>query len=206
MKIILLGVVGVEGMETMYWIIPGTTMPLVVKWKKILQSCFDSVQVVNVALPIVCLEQQVIAAGTGWLWSWWSIAWSALTAHSDKVVPCWHSRFKGADDDVASGTRMPANGSQEWSLVTFSMMSLDFLMMGMSWCCMSSNFKLVVVGHCFAWQVTRPICKFLFEVFGSEMTLAIIRAFSIVCQSTIWTQLDSQLTLILPQLNKYINT
>ena len=44
---------------------------------------------------------------------------------------------------------------------------------------------LVVVGHCFAWQVTRPICKFLFIVFGSEITLAIIRAFSIVCQSAI---------------------
>src|SRR5882762_8994805 len=47
------------------------------------------------------------------------------------------------------------------------------------------SMRLVVVGHCFAWQVTRPICKFLFEAFRSEMTLAIIRAFSIVCQSAI---------------------
>src|SRR6202040_3167664 len=33
-----------------------------------------------------------------------------------------------------------------------------------SGCAVCGQLTLVVVGHCFAWQVTHPICKFLFIV------------------------------------------
>lgn len=134
-----------EGVETIYWIIPGARTPPVVERKKILQSRFDSARVVNETLPIVYFEWRIIVGGIGRSKSSRYIESTALRARSDNVMRCC-CRFGGAGDNAiwpsTCEVMTPANASRERSFVACSMMASYFCTAGIPLCCRSSDLKL----------------------------------------------------------------
>ena len=119
----------------MYWIIPGTIMLSMVKWKMMLQSHFDSIQVVNVTLPMAFLEWHAVTKGIVWLKWFWYIDWRALIAHLDRTG-CHFGQVVACA--LNSETVIPVNTWWEWSVV----MELYFYTTSISSYCLSSDLKL----------------------------------------------------------------